>query len=196
MRFISNELHFQKELLRVKRIFNLERDLPNQIFKKPYKFYLIDFDYIYSSNFFNIAQKIMKNFNEEKFFLMVIDPDPEEYFYKNFGKFSLIEASDNDSSEDYLKILDADPGDSPADSILSNSFKMVIYGDSLQWALLADRENELSILGISKSLIIQNNFSEDIQNISSITELSNLENFGFEISDDFCKNFLENYKTK
>ncbi|WP_281349632.1 DUF6531 domain-containing protein [Paraburkholderia bonniea] len=73
------------------------------------------------------------------FAVIVLNPDPFNYFHFHFGKHPgfIIEA--NRSDNDFFEILMKDPGDSPADVIGFYSEQYVVLPLSGEWFMYADR---------------------------------------------------------
>jgi len=84
-------------------------------------------------SFFSLLVLLMKCSSDRAVSYVVIQPDPVSYFHKFFGKYSALEISDGDSAEEYLTILNEDPGDSPADAVGINFGVAVIVPDSGSW---------------------------------------------------------------
>ncbi|WNC91879.1 hypothetical protein RI103_26660 [Paraburkholderia sp. FT54] len=74
-----------------------------------------------------------------KFAVIVINPDPFNYFNHHFGKYPgcIVEAQHTD--DDFFEILMRDPGDSPADAIGFYSEQYAVLPISGEWFFYADR---------------------------------------------------------
>ena len=84
-------------------------------------------------SFFSLLHLLMKCSSDKAVSYVVIDPDPVGYFYKFFGKYSAFEISDGDTAEEYLGMLNEDPGGSPADAVGLNVGGAVIFPESNSW---------------------------------------------------------------
>jgi hypothetical protein len=134
-----------------------EKKLPKQVFKKPLSLFLfISSDEIFhTASFFERIKSFLGQIGESRCFLAVIEPDPEDYFFRHFGKYSVIEMSVDDTDEDYLHIAQEDPGDSPADAIGFNSRIVLLFSDSRRWAIYVDRDYELGIVGFAEENLLR-----------------------------------------
>jgi hypothetical protein len=84
-------------------------------------------------SFFDLLVLLMKRSSDRAVSYVVLQPDPVSYFHKFFGKYSALEILDGDSAEEYLAMLNEDPGDSPADAVGINFGVAVIVPASGLW---------------------------------------------------------------
>ncbi|MFL9899121.1 hypothetical protein PQR75_05835 [Paraburkholderia fungorum] len=75
-----------------------------------------------------------------EFAVIVLNPDPFNYFHFHFGKYPgfIVEAHHNDDA--FFEILMMDPGDSPADAIGFYSEQYVVLSIVGDWFMYADRD--------------------------------------------------------
>jgi hypothetical protein len=147
MRFIIEKQEFDDSFQTINRIIGKDLELPDLVFKKQWgNFLFITFDEIFLPEvFFRNLKEFLKIKLEDYFQLSVINPDPEKYFFKHFKKYSMLHFSINDREEDYLEILNRDPGNSPADSIMDNSNSILVYSDNADWGVYGERELGVAI---------------------------------------------------
>ena len=157
MRFFTERDAFLKCQSAIDALIMREKHLPEQVFKKPLSLFLfISSDEIFhTASFFERIKSFLRQIGESQCFLAVIEPDPEDYFFRHFGKYSVVEMSVDDTDEDYLRIAQEDPGDSPADAIGFNSRVVLLFSDSRRWAIYADREFELGIVGVAEDNLLR-----------------------------------------
>jgi hypothetical protein len=126
------------------------RRLPDQVFEKEFqRYYLIDFDEIYTRAFFGRILKMNAQFGGGPFYFSVIDPDPRHYFFQLFGKYSLLRIEPADSADEFIRKLGEDPGGSPADAILHNSNIVAFFPLSGVWAVYGDRQLGVAIVALA-----------------------------------------------
>lgn len=89
--------------------------------------------------FLNLIRDIASFKGTGEFSLIVLNPDPFDYFHFHFGKYPgfIVEAHHDDN--DFFEILMMDPGDSPADAIGFYSEQYVVLPISGEWFMYADR---------------------------------------------------------
>lgn len=73
---------------------------------------------------------------------IVLDPDPVHYFHRLFNKYPVLEIAVGDTSADYLKFLNEDPGGSPGDAVGTNFNAWAIVPPSLKWFVHALRSSD------------------------------------------------------
>ena len=79
---------FPDAMKRVENVFHVNRRLPEQVFKRPYRFHLLcDFD-LAMSHVLEMLRKTHSSLASETLLLSVLDPDPINYFYKHFQKIN------------------------------------------------------------------------------------------------------------
>jgi hypothetical protein len=78
----------------------------------------------------------------------VLDPNPVEYFYKEFNYYNWMKLPVNLSPDEYLDVLELGPEESPADAVLYNSYTVIWLPPSMKWAIWGERSYGVCVLGI------------------------------------------------
>lgn len=95
--------------------------------------------------FFGFISELSRFLHAEWWGVLVMEPDPERYFYHHFSCYPAILGNDFSSQQEYLAAISADPGGSLADSITDNS-GVVVAGDGTgRWAAYFNRDFELGV---------------------------------------------------
>ncbi|MGF6774190.1 hypothetical protein P3T18_006704 [Paraburkholderia sp. GAS199] len=89
--------------------------------------------------FLDLTRSIAALDGNGEFAVVVLDPDPFDYFHVHFGKYPGFIVSPQHSDEDFFDILMRDPGDSLADAIGVYSEKYAVLPISGNWFMYADR---------------------------------------------------------
>ena len=147
--FVSKEKDFLNHKEQFYTHFN-KLLFENNPFKENFKyFYAFEFDFIYNIFFFNGLKNFLnkKNINSSIFY--TIEPHSEEYFYKYFERYSVLEINTIASYNSFYNILNKDPGNSPADALAINTTEVAWFSHSKEWAILSSRDWEISIIGFS-----------------------------------------------
>lgn len=141
---ISN---FETEEKIVKVILNQDQILPSQVFLSEFHYFSIcDFGFTCTDEFItDLRNYSIKTNTFSKFNLIVLEPDPKKYFYHNFSKYPLIKMSIEILDEEYLEVLNEDPGGSPADSIASVATTLIYYSDDMRLAIYGNNDYEICI---------------------------------------------------
>lgn len=141
-----------KELL--SKVCNQDCDLPYQVFRKEFGYYLFNqFDDAMSD--WGTLQQLASVSKDEYIVTAVLDPKPMEYYFKEFGYFNWIKFPKNIESNEYWNALELGPENWPADSISNNSFTVVWFSPSMKWAIWGDRNYEVSILAFNNEEIFR-----------------------------------------
>ncbi len=146
------ECSFAEKLLRAGASF------PDQIFSPELQnFTFFNFDDFFTNSFFeSLTRFVGLNGPDETFRLFTRRPDPEEYFYKNFDCYPILEGCILWTAEKYLASVFADPGDSPADAFAYNSVELILHSRSSDWCMYGNRDFEIAVLGAKAKSLIDN----------------------------------------
>ena len=148
--YISQPDQFAIEKEYLRRVFNDQVDLPNNLFTNDFKYFdAFEFDLVYSDVFFDGFKKIKNHW----FTFYTISPSPEEYFFKHFGKFSVGKFNLDCHYDDYINFLNSDPGNSPADALICNSELVTFYSNEPNWGIVGSKDAEIAIVGFKKKVI-------------------------------------------
>ena len=96
---------------------------------------------ILTQPFRQLLTGLMERSAFDKVTYAVLRPDPVHYFRRFFHKFPVVEVKNDDPPEEYLRILNEDPGNSPADAIGINWLEAVIAPASNKWFVHALRDS-------------------------------------------------------
>jgi hypothetical protein len=125
--------------------------MPAQVFRVQYdRFRFLEFDRFPNPEFLALLRQLMEASLDSKANLLVLEPDPETYFYKHFGCFGALEIQANESWDRYRAEIWDGPPSSPADSLAANSFLLVWFPPSLRWLIWGERNPEVMVLAYSR----------------------------------------------
>ncbi|MCU5706192.1 hypothetical protein [Bacillus wiedmannii] len=145
--FLRNPAEFKFWKKKLNSVLNVNAELPSQVFKKGYNQYRwVDSDFLIHDVGWEELRELARLTNDLFVIVGVLDPDPETYYYKEFGYYNWIKIPCNLSGDQYLDILNLYPIDSPADSMCDNSSKIVWFPPSMEWVIFSDRDYEVGIL--------------------------------------------------
>jgi hypothetical protein len=102
---------------------------------------LFDSEELCTRPFFELLKTLMTCSSDTICHYLVIDPDPRNYFKRHFNKYPLVEIDILDTIENYLMMLNEDPGFSPADAIGTNWSEYLIIPPSKLWFIRAVRDD-------------------------------------------------------
>lgn len=146
MEWITSPDDFARERSRLGRVITSQR-LPQQIFpRRPKSIRFLEWDVLTGREFMAGALDIVRSSNSPHFFLAVLSPDPEGYFYRHFSRYPWLRIEGTDSPDQILAALLEDPGGSPADCVIARGDVLVVYDDALDWVVEGDRDLELAVL--------------------------------------------------
>lgn len=195
--YISQPDQFDIEKEYLRRVFNDQVDLPNNLFTTDFKYFeAFEFDLIYFDAFFDGLKLFLKKTNNNWFTFYTILPSPEEYFFKHFGKFSAGKVNLDCNYDDYIDFLNSDPGNSPADAPIHNSELVAFYSNEPNWGIVGSKDAEIAIVGFKHKVIrnvFLNSFKGNVK-FGSIEwrmyQMLNLKEDG----KDFFLNLINNYQ--
>ncbi|MCP8952696.1 hypothetical protein [Bacillus safensis] len=161
--FVRSEKEFRFYQNLVDHVFDQNKRLPQQVFRKNFDCFLFqEFEWALSDDILPTIKDLLNSTSDREFLTAVLKPDPFDYYFKEFGYYNWLKASVNISGEDYVNALWTHPKGSIADNIITNSNIVVWLSRSLQWAILADGDLEICIIGmVSKKDCPQNILLEE-----------------------------------
>jgi len=66
--------------------------MPARVFRPGYgRFQFLEFDQFSNAGFWSLLQRLLNASQDASVNLMVVDPDPEQYFHQGFGHFGMVE---------------------------------------------------------------------------------------------------------
>ncbi|WLP58361.1 hypothetical protein [Bacillus pumilus] len=147
--FIRSEREFKFYQNLVDHVFDTNKELPQQVFRKTFNCFLFqEFDWALSDDILPTIKELSTVTQDKEFLTAVLQPDPTDYYLKEFGYYNWLKASVDISGEDYVNALWTHPKGSIADNIITNSNIVVWLSHSLQWAIWGDRDMEICIIGM------------------------------------------------
>jgi hypothetical protein len=146
--FVRDDKEFNELWRMANDIFYLERRLPKQVFREQFNHYLFEeFDWAMSEDFWDNICKLARKAKDDFVLTAVLDPDPVEYFHKEFHYYNWIKIPIGLPSDEYFAVLELGPEESPADAVLYNSYTVIWISPSMKWAIWAERNYGVCVLG-------------------------------------------------
>lgn len=146
--FISDCNVFIEKRNKVESCFILNNSLPEVVFAEGFSHFRFDeLDWALSSDFWPAIQELCAISGDDWLLVAVVDPNPLNYYKKEFDLYNWVEISTSASKDEYWEIINRHPDYSPADSILINSEKIVWLPNSEKWAVWGERAFETCVLG-------------------------------------------------
>lgn len=198
--FIKNRDEFEEKKLKFLSLFDKNIDFAENPFKSNFKYYLaFEFDFIYHKHFFEGLKIFMSKTENEKLIFFTIVPSPENFFYKNFKKYSVFEIGINNSDEELNKIMMKNPGGSTADVLAINSNEVAWFSKLDDWGVLGSRDWEMGIVGFSNKesrRLFLSSFDEGKDMFFTIQKQVEIYDHMFEFDDEQRNNYnnlIKNY---
>lgn len=150
---------------------------PKRMIANTHKYsYVSDFDVFLSENFFR-AIKSQLRLELDYFLLVIAIPDPFEYFWKHFNRIPTIKIDRFLEFKDYIRLLNMDPGGSPADAIIHNCTQVVIADNTFERIFIFMRDQEVGVGYFTDYATMEN--MKKMQNFGIIdpTNINTIPNF-------------------
>jgi hypothetical protein len=128
--------------------------LPGQVFRHHSAVRMIEWDLLWSRRFADFVIDLTKSSGSDAFRLLVLSPDPLEYFFHHFGSLPMLTLTSSDDSDAYIRAINRDPGNSPADAIVHNSNVIVGWPSSKRWCLYGDRDFEIALIALQQEELV------------------------------------------
>ena len=145
--FISDSQLFAKCKAELERICRTERQLPEQVFEDRFNCFVYEeFDWAMSEDFWATLQVLARESGDESLLISILDPDPVDYYKKEFRYYNWALISAASTADEYWTLLNDCPEESPADSMLANSERIVWAARSGAWVVWGERSLGICIL--------------------------------------------------
>lgn len=184
--------------LKVESAFHVEKNLPDQVFKRAYRFYLLhEFD-TGMSDFLEVLRKTRSNLAAETVLLSVLDPDPIDYFYKHFQKINAFYFKASITEDEYYTMRWRNPGNEP-DAIMFNSRVETCIPESASWAMWGERAREITVIGLDDPAMVaylvgENGYWMDAETAS--VEFAGMPYARHEMPDNIRRTLIANYGSR
>lgn len=153
--FVRDTLVFADSMEMVERTFSTEEHIPSQVFRRGFNWFAFEeFDWSMSDGFWSFIQDLARSTGDASLLMAVLDPEPEHYFKKEFGYYNWADIPVSASSDDYWELLNSHPEDSPADSFLVNSERVIWLPRSAKWAVWGERSYGVCVLATRERMQI------------------------------------------
>lgn len=178
--------------------FRVERRLPEQVFKRAYRFQLLcEFNFA-MADILAMLWKVRSPLARENVLLSVLDPDPITYFFKHFHKISAFYFKAGISKGEYYDMRKRDPGN-PTDAIMYNTEIETYIPDSSGWAMWGERSREIAVIGLDDPalaafLINENGYWMDAETASS--SFAKMPFRDQKMPEDFRRALIANYGSR
>jgi len=174
-------------------IFRKGKRFPEQVFQKQFnRFMYHDFYWTLSGDFWLELQKLAVNSMDESILVGVLEPDPENYFYREFKYYNWLELPVYLSVETYYDIIESFPKESPADALVYNSDIVFWFSPSGKWAIWGERYWECSVIGF-KSTTNYKNLCSMLDSWHTFSEKINSDFTDSSYPQKFIDRFPSNY---
>lgn len=195
--FAIREKEFEESFRLVTAAFNPNKRLPEQIFDHLFtNFFFEEFDWAMSADFWKTIQHLAIVSQDSFILTGVLEPNPIEYFYQEFGYYNWFKLPVNISCDDYWDVLQLEPEDSPADAILYNSDIVVWVSATMKWAVWGERNLGVCVLALKDNSTIKKEHPP-IGKWKSVNEalinLFPISFYGKQVPIDFSELLRRNY---
>ncbi len=183
---------------KVESVFQVERRLPEQVFKRPYRFNLMcQFD-IAMGELLDVLRGMRSPPGNETVLLSVLDPDPIKYFHKHFNKINAFYFKADIPEDEYYDIRWRDPGN-PADAIQFNTEIETYIPISLSWAMWGERSPEIAVISLddpvlAKTLVANKGYWMDAE--TSLRRFARMPFIDHKVPEDFRRTLIANYGSR
>lgn len=178
--YIHDKADFEAMKKLVDNMFKTEKGFPEQVFKHQFnKFLYHSFYWTMSGDVWRQLQSLANESMDDYVLVAVLEPDPENYFRKEFKYYNWLKIPVNLSEDDYFDIIESFPKESPADAILYHSDVVIWFSPSGKWAIWGDRDWECGVIGF--------------EGITNYKKLCPVLDSWFSLDDTLYQKFIDYY---
>src|SRR5437016_8851340 len=137
---LSESAEFYKIKATVMRAVRLYERPPAFMFAPNYRVLtFVEFDVGLTGKFWRFLQNLSLAAKDPNIIVFAVEPDAEEYFHKEFGKYGAVRLAAKEPENSYIERLEEHPEGWPVDSLKYNSEYLVWTSDSDQWVAWGSR---------------------------------------------------------
>jgi len=145
--FLSSEQDYILATAELHQVFQKDVDIVENPFAIGFTIFRgFEFDRIYGATFYQGLVDFLVKRDSKEFTFYTLLPDPVEYFFSHFSKYSIGRMPIKTSYDDYIDFLNADPGN-PADALIDNAETIAMYSNEPIWGIIGSRDLEIGIVG-------------------------------------------------
>lgn len=183
---------------KVESVFHIERRLPEQVFKRPYRFQLLcEFDFA-MGDVLEVLRKTRSPLARETVLLSVLDPDPITFFYQKYQKIYAFNFKADISKKEYCSMRWVEPY--PEDDPFPFHTEIETYiPSSLNWAMWGERSSEIAVIGfddpaLAEALIADKGYWMDAETASN--EFASMPYRDQKMPEDLRSALIANYGSR
>ncbi|ASL46815.1 hypothetical protein bAD24_III05455 [Burkholderia sp. AD24] len=114
-----------------------------------------DSSIVTSHHYYRFVRDLLRftDSSDDAFAFVGLRPDPFNYFFHHFSKYPAIVFQPAHSEADYCRLLQSDPGGSPADALAYNTRGYVVLPISGGWITYGDESSEIAIFSSTPDVV-------------------------------------------
>ncbi|MGH6848633.1 MAG: hypothetical protein ACREC0_14730 [Methylocella sp.] len=183
---------------KVESIFYVKRCLPEQVFIRSYGFQLLcEFEFA-MSDVLEVFRKTRSPLEGDTILWSVIEPDPINYFYKQYHKINAFYFKGNITKKEYISLRWRNPGNE-ADAIQFNTGIETYIPGSLSWAMWGERSSEITVIGLDDPALVESLIADKGYWMDAETSLRRFARMPFmdqKVPEDFRRALIANYGSR
>ena len=179
------------------KIINTRKRLPDFVFRRLFaQDFVVEHAHTYRKDFGSFLFKMSKIFEDESVNYMTVDPDPVDYYYRNFSFFGLASFRLSSLEDRYLPVMSREGN---IDSFRARGGDVgAFWGSSLKWGIFCDRISwETAVIAVSENIDIPTISGFRCMNAAQISDFAQsqyrIKDPSSSIALDFTRRFLANY---
>lgn len=144
---------FREAIKKIEPVFDVEKRLPEHVFKRPYRFHLLrEFDFA-TEDLRKALQKMRCPLADETVLFCVLDANPITFFYREFQKIYGFYFKANISVADFFHMRWIEPF--LKDDPFPFHTKLEVYlSESASWATWGERWREIAVIGLDDPILV------------------------------------------
>ncbi|MFZ0497050.1 MAG: hypothetical protein WBE80_09075 [Methylocella sp.] len=192
---------FREAMQKVESVFDTERRLPEQVFKRPFRFHLLcEFGFA-MSEVLEVLRKTGSPLASDTVLLTVLDPDPITFFYRKFQKLYAFYFKADITEQEYYSMRWVEPIN-PVNYTKPIGFNTEIetyIPNSLSWAMWGERSREIAAIGLddptfAEALIANNGYWMDTE--TALQRFADMPFIDHKVPEDFRRALITNYGSR
>jgi len=140
----SGRAEYERVRTLVGSVFALDLRLPDMVFRKPgLNTVFAEFEVAMSGEFWPVIQAMTRAHGDKSVHVLVLDPDPEHYYLRHYGKYEAATIGIDASEDEYWGLISDEPDGDPTGAIVFSANVVAIVGDSRKWGCWGEKGLEV-----------------------------------------------------
>lgn len=178
-------------------IIDTQSRLPDFVFRRAFdSYFVIEHTLLHWKEFGDFLYKLSSLYGDALVNYMTVDPDPVDYYYREFSFFGLASFQPSTLTERYNPVMSLGGDAESVESFLAGGDIGVFWGSSQKWGIFCDRVSwEIAVIAVSGNVDVPAISGFRCMDASALSEYMDAQYRRLDpaIAERFMQTFSRNY---